>query len=71
MIHEELGGIYVHLELEVGLRDLDKSFQISYLYIENFCTLLSIQLKKKKKKENNKNKRQEVPTICIASRYQD
>ena len=31
-----LGCIYAYLVLEVWLRDLDKSFHISYLYIENF-----------------------------------
>ena len=31
-----LGCIYAHLVLEVGLSDLDKTFHISYLYIENF-----------------------------------
>ena len=36
LIHEMLGCIYAHLVLEVGLRDLDKSLHISYLYIENF-----------------------------------
>ena len=38
-----LGRIYAYLVLEVGLRDLDsldKSFHISYLYIENFCLQL-------------------------------
>ena len=34
-IHEMLGCVYAHLVLEVGLRDLDKSFHILYLYIEN------------------------------------
>ena len=37
LIHEMLGCIYAYLVLEVGPRDLDKSFHISYLYIENFC----------------------------------
>ena len=36
LIHEMLGCIYALLVLEVGLRDLDKSFHISYLCIENF-----------------------------------
>ena len=36
LIHEMLGCIYDHLVLEVGLRDLDNSFHISYLYVENF-----------------------------------
>ena len=31
-----LGCIYTHLVLEVGLRDLDNSFHISYLYVEHF-----------------------------------
>ena len=31
----ELGCIYAHLVLEVGLRDWKKSLHISYLYIEN------------------------------------
>ena len=34
LIHEMLGYVYAHLVLEVGLRDLDKSFYISYLNIE-------------------------------------
>ena len=34
-----LGCVYAHLELKVGLRDLDKSFHISYLYIENFWVI--------------------------------
>ena len=37
LIHEMLGCIYAHLVLEIGVRDLDNSFHISYLYIENFC----------------------------------
>ena len=35
LIHEMLGCIYAHLALEVGLCDWDKSFHISYLYMEN------------------------------------
>ena len=35
LIHEMLGCIYAHIVLEVRLRDLDKSFHILYLYIEN------------------------------------
>ena len=35
LIHEMLGCIYAHLVLEVGLCDWDKSFHISYLYMEN------------------------------------
>ena len=31
-----LGNIYAHLALEVGMRDLNNSLHISYLYIENF-----------------------------------
>ena len=31
-----LDCVYTHLVLEVGLRDLDNSFHISYLLIENF-----------------------------------
>ena len=37
LIHEMLGCVYAHLVLKVGLRDLDTSFHISYLYIENIC----------------------------------
>ena len=33
LIYIMLGCIYAHL---VGMRDLDNSFHISYLYIENF-----------------------------------
>ena len=36
LIHEMLGCIYAHLVLEIGVRDLDNSFHISYLYIKNF-----------------------------------
>ena len=36
LIHEMFGYVYAHLVLEVGLRDFTKSFNISYLYIENF-----------------------------------
>ena len=39
LIYELLGCIYAHLVLEVGLRDLDNSFHISYLYIENVYIL--------------------------------
>ena len=33
LIHKMLGCIYAHL---VGMRELDNSFHISYLYVENF-----------------------------------
>ena len=36
LFHKMLGRIHAHLVLEVGLRDLDNYFHISYLYIENF-----------------------------------
>ena len=36
LMHEILSCIYAHSVLEVGLRGLDKSFNLSYLYIENF-----------------------------------
>ena len=39
LIHEMLGCVYAHIVLEIGLRDLDNSFHISYLYIENFCVI--------------------------------
>ena len=37
-----LGYIYAHLVLEVVLRDLDNSFRIRYLYIENFWRYLHL-----------------------------
>ena len=39
LIHEMFGSLYAYLVLEVGLRDLDKSFHISYLYMEHFWPL--------------------------------
>ena len=36
LIYEILGCVYSNLVLEVGLRDIDESFHISYLYKENF-----------------------------------
>ena len=36
LIHEMLDCIYAHLLLEIGMRDQNNSFQISYLYVENF-----------------------------------
>ena len=36
LIHELLDCVYIHLLLKVGLRVSDKSFHISYLYIEYF-----------------------------------
>ena len=38
LIHKMLGCVYAYLLLEVWLRDLDKSFHISYLYIEYSAT---------------------------------
>ena len=49
-----LGCVYAYLLLEVGLRDLDKSFHISYLYIENFWIHLDIpNLEEKKDQQKN------------------
>jgi len=31
-------NVYAHLVLEVGLRDLDNSFHISYLYVQKIST---------------------------------
>ena len=39
-----LGCIYANLVVEVGMRDLENSFHISYLYIEHFW--FSIKVKK-------------------------
>ena len=48
LIHEMLGYIYTYLVLEVGLRDLDNSFHISYLYIENSCMEVENKVKRLK-----------------------
>ena len=42
--HEMLGCVYVHLVLEVELRDLDNFFHISYLNIENFGEIVTCRL---------------------------
>ena len=39
LIHEMLGCIYAYLVLEVGLRDLDNSFHISYHLYRKFLGL--------------------------------
>ena len=39
LIHEILGCMYAVLALEVRMPDLDNSFHISYLSIENFLPI--------------------------------
>ena len=45
LIHEMLRCIYAHLVLEVGQRNLDNSFHISYISIENFWIFVISYLK--------------------------
>ena len=45
LIHEMLRCIYAHLVLEVGQRNLDNSFHISYISIENFWFFVISNLK--------------------------